>query len=154
MKKIIFIMIAIMIPSISAAKVPNPFVGTISPDKIFARPGTTVPVRLVVETMSPFARVEVAAKPAPGLKLVEGKSRVELADFKPGEKKTFDYKVLVKDAGEQRFMVTIKALGLESGVAFGNAFITMINPEDKPTGTEQTMPDGTKVFITNVPSKK
>lgn len=154
MKKIVFIMIAIVIPAISYAKVPNPFVGTISPERISAKPGTTVPVKLVVETMSPFARVEVAARPAAGLKLVEGKSRVELVDFKPGEKKTFDYRVLVKDAGEQRFMVAVKALGLESGVAFGNAFIAMINPEDKPTGTEQTMPDGTKVFITNVPSKK
>ena len=111
----------------ASAKLKSPLQGRVVPAETKAAVGTTVPIALTLTTAQPFKAVDVAIQLPPGVELTEGTASTEIADFKPGEKKVFRYKVRVTQVGEQVVMVTARAKHLDPHEGWGNTFVTVIN---------------------------
>lgn len=111
----------------ASAKLKSPLQGVIVPAETRAKVGRTVPITLTITTAQPFKAVDVAIQLPSGVELVQGKPVEEIADFKPGEKKLFRYKVRVTQVGKQVVMVTARARHLDPHEGWGNTFVTVIN---------------------------
>jgi hypothetical protein len=144
--------VVLLLAGSSFAKPLGPIKGQLMPAEATAAVGKTLEFTLTIETTMQFSAVSVELVLPPGVKLLKGSRAAEIRDFKPGEKRTFNYKVRVQKGGEQRIIATAKAKGLAPNEAFGGAFSAVINPrpvKDNPAVTTDS--DGTKIIVTTIP---
>ena len=145
---VIFLLVMLFSSELLWAKYPTPITGSFLPSVERAAVGKSVPLTLTLETVKPFKFVEVTIKLPKGLELTNGEKVREIADFQPGEKKIFHYTVRVKDKGEQKITVSARVKNLGEGEAWGNFFISVINPELVKSNTKiMTDSDGIKVIV-------
>ena len=145
---VIFFLVMMFSSTLLWAKYQTPITGLLSPAVQKAAVGKSVPLALTLETVKPFKSVEVTIKLPKGLELTKGEKVLEIADFKPGEKKIFHYTVQMKEKGEQKITVSARVKNLSDSEAWGNSFVSVINPELVKSNTRiMTDSDGMKAIV-------
>lgn len=153
-KRYILIVLFLFIAQMVAAKPVGPVKGSISPEVVKVSVGKVVAFALTLETDIAFSELEVNLKLSNGVELVNGKSVTSLLDIKPHDKKILNYKVRVKEKGEQKVIVTARAKNLGPHENYGKTFITVINPLPEKKPVIQTDSDGVRSNVTTVPTVK
>jgi len=144
--------IAVTPPGI--AKPINPIQGDFAPDRVIAEVGATVHFRLEVSTTEAFDGVAVRLKVPDGMTLVAGIADVEIANFAPGEKRVFEYRLRLDRPGEKQVWAEADVLGIAPAI-LRKLFLSVVNPEDdgKSKATIRRDRDGTSYQVQGISRK-
>jgi hypothetical protein len=127
-----------------------PIHGTIQPEQVVAKPGSTVSITLDASTELAFDRCELRVVLPEGLTLEQGSTRAEIADFKPGEPRHFEFVIGVQTGQERRFVATVEVLGLSEEETLQRSFVVIVNPGDGENSTIKSDGRGRRLRVHGV----
>lgn len=135
-------MLIFLTPSAGWAKQDNnPIFGQVTPEQVKAEKGSTVSVTVCFWTERLFPRMTLQAKIPKGLSLAAGKTVQEFRDFKPGEKRFFNFSFNINSSEEQRVFFTATALDLIDET-ISQVMTVIINPKDSDKSFIETDKSG------------
>jgi len=147
--------LAVSLAAGAGAKPLNPFQGDPSRRRTSARAwGAEVTLVLTLKPIESFPAADVELRLPKGAVLVTGQRRVTVTPVAEGSERVLEWRVKVREPGQQEIWVAVRALGIEPSAA-GRAFRCVVNPDPPPPPPPvRHSPEGTEYRVHEIPLQR